>query len=193
MRTSMLIFSIVFASGTLASAQTSWVLEQSDQMHGWTAPVPQLNVSLNHAFTEHVGAWGYAQIFTDHAQMYAGISAAPAPWLEFGIAVGMEQPANSNLRFGSFLSLSQNGLGYVYGMYENGGSGPWYRVEFGLEVTPRFLFGGIIQSGQGIGPRFEIALPWIPVQLWGGPTFDWTDTTGKPWGAIFGIRAKFKH
>ena len=55
---------------------------------------------------------------------------------------------------------------YIFGTFENGGSGYWHRIDLIYRLTDKFGVGVMDETGFGLGPRLEYTIK-KDVMLWG--------------------------
>lgn len=83
-----------------------------------------MNVSLMGPLYQNFGWYAWAQSSNSWGQAYAGPTYAPVPWLQVGVAAGLETA--DEIRYGSFAWLG-NQHGYALFLHEEG-SAPWQRA-----------------------------------------------------------------
>lgn len=179
-----LIFAIFFLVFTLgASAQTFVFTESYRTFKGGDRSDTQTNVVWGQKrLNNRIGLFGWGQIGTKYKQTYGGAYLQPFSWLQVGAGGGVEEGA----RLGSFLYANRPGK-YIFAIYEDGGSGPWYLVLTDVAVSQNWSLGTHSQSFIGHGLRAEYRLKrvgsWIPSIR---PAITWNEK-GVP-SAILGIR-----
>lgn len=128
----------------------------------------------------------WVQIDTKYAQIYGGRSFNFHSF-EFGLGIGIEQNKNP-IRFGAYMDRQYRRL-HQNGIFEMGGSGPWFKNETNLEVTKRFDVGLFGQRGVGWGPR--AAIKFRHSEFWGAFTEQKRKTDGGGAVFLFGLRRYF--
>lgn len=98
------------------------------------------------------------------AQAYGGLTYAPVSWLQVGLGAGLEQ-AEDPWRIAGSIWLG-NKRWSALTILENGNSGLFYRSQFNIKATNWLGLGGFAERFNGIGPRAEIGLKQLPLQLW---------------------------
>ena len=138
---------------------------------------------------EKIGAFTFFQVFGGGGgQIYGGPTYSPTSWLQIGVGLGMEDvgPDDQNLRFGSFVYLSQDQYSLL-GVYEDLGSGPFYLAQFNNKINERWGVGAMFQDGSGVGPRFQYNLK-RDLMIWGAPLYEWQT---EDWNLLIGLRYSF--
>ncbi len=154
----------LFLVPVMASAQT-WVEIRTYTAEG--ATTPRLDAWLSGSIADKLGSFGWLQADQTYAEAYAGLTFSPKNWLQFGAGAGIEQ-APRPARFGSFLwagNQRQSGLA----IFEQGGSGPWWKAEYNYQLYAQLGVGLITERFKGSGIRLQVSLPKTPLTLWGAP------------------------
>lgn len=127
------------------------------------------------------GHWGWLYGEYQYVSGVWGLFCDPAPWLSLGAAYGAESyvgESGENQVFGRWATTVWVGTERtnleLY--YENGPTkSPWTRADLWLYSGRHLSVGGIYQTGDGVGPRLQLALPmkgkW-ELKLWGAPVWN---------------------
>ncbi len=180
-----LIFIFLFLAFILnAGSQTFVFTESYRTFKGGDQSDTQTNVVWGQTgLAKRIGLFGWGQIGTNYKQTYGGAYVQPFSWLQVGAGGGVEEGAP---RLGSFLYANRPGQ-YVFAIYENGGSGPWYLVLTDVTISQKWSVGTHSQSFIGHGARAEYRLKrigqWTPSIR---PAVTWNEK-GVP-SAILGLR-----
>jgi len=179
-----LIFVFLFLIVILAtSAQTFVFTESYRTFKGGDQSDTQTNVVWGQkSIGNRIGLFGWGQIGATYKQTYGGAYVQPFSWLQVGAGGGAEEGA----RLGSFAFASRPGQ-YIFAIYEDGGSGPWYLVLTDIAVSRKWSLGTHSQSFIGHGARAEYRLKrigsWTPSIR---PAITWNEK-GVP-SLILGLR-----
>ncbi|MBX4190016.1 family 52 olfactory receptor [Candidatus Parcubacteria bacterium] len=137
--------------GTETEVKSGDVVSLIDSLYGRT-------------FNKSVGlfAWGQAQ--TDGwGQVYGGVVYTPKPWIALSLGTGVEKDAHPG-RIGT--SAWMSGHGYtLLAVYENGGSGAWYKTILTKAVTSKIAVGVFSRRFAGTGPLVEYSANKV-VKIW---------------------------
>lgn len=100
--------------------------------------------------SDQFGWFGYFLV-TDggYSEAYLGPTWAPISNLEIGLGYGIEA-ADDPGRFGGYVWTGK-GKASLLCLYEDGGSGPWHRINLGYQVTPKLYLGVSDRSFYGKG------------------------------------------
>lgn len=124
---------------------------------------PQLNVYVRGQLKGRVGWSAFTLTTETWSQAYAGLTFAPAKWVEVSASLGLEN-ANSPLREGASVWLGK-GRWTLLSIHEHGGSGYWYSHRGKFQMTKTVAVGVISQRFLGTGPYAE--KKFGKVALWG--------------------------
>lgn len=125
-------------------------------------------------------AWLYGEY--QYVSGVWGLFCDPVSWFSLGAAYGAESfvgDGGGNQAFGRWATTAWIGTERtnleIY--YENGPSrSPWTRADLWLYSGKRISFGGIYQTGDGVGPRLELTIPFKgdrwDMRLWGAPVWN---------------------
>ena len=171
---------LVFA--TLASAQ-GWV-EERTYVSGVVA-TPQIDGLFNQSIKGGVGSFEWFQVSKGYSQAYAGATYSPKSWFQIALGGGLEQ-AKSPARLGSYVWLGKGKASGLF-IFENGGSGKWYKTESNYQLLSKLGFGTYSERFKGIGPKLELKVPHTPFKVWLAPLVK----SGKV-ETVIGVRYSFK-
>ncbi|MBI2064184.1 MAG: hypothetical protein HYT66_00515 [Candidatus Yanofskybacteria bacterium] len=162
---------VLLASPAFAQSSTSlWVEGQIISSDGEISP--WTNSLVSRKFDEKLGMFVLSQNGERWAQAYVGPTYSPSSWLQVGAGLGIEQ-ADNPVRLGSFVWMGR-GRYSLLSIYEDGGSGHWYKSELNIKAAGWLGAGAIVQHMLGVGPRVELNIPRTPVMVWGAPLYDWS-------------------
>ncbi len=146
------------------SAQTHFAIESQNLVSN-NELSPAITGYMTHGFTEsQLGTFAWLLVGEHWAEGYAGLTYMPLSWCQVGLGFGMEQ-ADDLWRVGGSLWIG-NGSWSILMLLENGGSGFWHRVVVNYRIGTVVGIGFMSQESVGVGPRFELNVPKLPVQLW---------------------------
>jgi hypothetical protein len=136
-----------------------------------------------------IGDFVWFQTDRSYSEAYAGPSLTLKKWLVIAAGVGAEQSKHPG-RLGSFIWAGNDRMTMV-AVYENGGSGYWYKVEGNLRTNSHLGVGFLSERFHGTGPRVECGMSrsgsaLSRVRLWVAPLAD-----GGKIQTAFGIRMSF--
>jgi hypothetical protein len=157
----------------------NWVEAQA---YGQTARVDGL---FSGQFNKSFGSFAWMQQQKGYGQAYAGITYSPKTFVQLALGAGLEQDARP-ARVGSYVWLGK-GKSSVLGVFEDGGSGFFYKVEANYQAVSRFGVGILSDRFRGHGPKAEFLVPHTPVKVWLASL--WKDGSVSP---LLGIRWSFK-
>lgn len=144
-------------------------------------------VFFSHPSSARRGYFLFAQgAEEDYGQVYGGPTFSPEPWLHLGAGIGVENDPNP-LRLASFL-FAERGRHSLLVVNENGGTGPWYKVEAMTRLEDHVSLGLHVQRGVGAGPRLAVTFPSTSMSLWAAPMYDWEE---EEVNGLFGLRIDF--
>lgn len=146
--------------------------------------VPGLNGTVVKPLHGPFGVYSFFYVDRDYADAMVGPAFAPRPWLVLAAGAGIEQSDEGAWRIGGMVWAGDErftSLTFV----ETGASGFWARSEFAWRPAPWAGIGLLGDLALGAGPRLEVNIPKLPVQLWGASLYDWERERPV---AAFGIR-----
>jgi len=154
----------VIVSAVQAFAQ-NWV-EQRTYVSGGKA-APRIAGLLTRPVKGSLGSFVWFQVQEGYSQAYAGATYSPKPWVQFALGGGMEE-ARHPARLGSYVWA---GKGLVTGLavFEQGGSGFWWKVETNYQVRSALGIGTLSEAYKGTGPKLELSVPHTRLKLWVAP------------------------
>ncbi|MCL5009042.1 MAG: hypothetical protein M1400_01730 [Patescibacteria group bacterium] len=143
----------------------NWVEERTYFSSG--VATPRIDGLLTRPVKGNLGSFVWFQMQQGYGQAYAGATYNPKPWVQFALGGGLEEDKHP-ARIGSYVWV---GKGRVSGLavFEDGGSGFWYKVETNCQVTARLGLGTLTEAAKGTGPKLELALPHTRLKLWFAP------------------------
>ncbi len=143
----------------------NWV-EERTYFSGGNA-TPRIDGLLTKPVKGSLGSFVWFQVQQGYSQAYAGATYSPQPWVQLALGGGLEEDKHP-ARIGSYVWV---GKGRVSGLavFEDGGSGFWYKVETNCQVTAKLGLGTLTEAAKGTGPKLELALPHTPFKLWFAP------------------------
>ncbi|MDI6734542.1 MAG: hypothetical protein QMD50_03615 [Patescibacteria group bacterium] len=97
-------------------------------------------------------AWSLSGQYWSEA--YVGSTFSPTPWSQLGVFYGVES-ANPAGRYATSLWFGIDEVSFLY-IYEDGGSGSWYRAVGNFNLLNEFGLGFVGQRCLGNGPRVQI-------------------------------------
>lgn len=136
---------IALAIALATAAVANELAVSSDLKTGLTC----LEIGLDKALTDQVGLFAYAAQVEDWHEFYVGPTWTPADWCQIGLGAGIES-GQENVRFGGFLWTGYGPVSLL-AMGEEGGSGPWYRVEERIAVDTKTTIGVLQEKFLGNG------------------------------------------
>jgi len=147
------------------SAQTTRFEVESQNLISKSDVAPSIDGYMTHGFTgSQFGTFAWFFVGEHWAEGYAGLTYAPLSWCQVGLGFGLEQ-ADDPWRVGSSLWVG-NGRWSVLALLEDGGGAFWHRVVANYRVNPILGVGLMSEEFVGVGPRLEVTVPKLPVQLW---------------------------
>ena len=131
-----------------------------------------------------LGLYTFFYVDRAYAEAVVGPSFSPTAWLTVALGAGVEQAEEGSWRVGGLLWMGRARWTSVT-LLETGASGFWGRTEFAWRPAPWAGIGVLGDLGLGVGPRLELRVPSLPVQIWGASLYDWKEE--RP-AAAFGVR-----
>lgn len=101
------------------------------------------------------GWFVYSQTQKNWAQAYIGFYVKPASWAKFSMGFGAETARTP--RFATSILVRNDSIS-SFTLYEEGGSGKWYKHESAVDLG-RVNAGMFSQKFVGTGPFIEVPLP----------------------------------
>lgn len=183
LKASLLVFVPVIVVMTAVSAQaqqTAGYVESYNTVSG-AETTPQFNVYVHGPLKGKLGWSLWTLTSKPYSEAYAGLTFAPAKWIEVSSAsLGLES-ADNPLREGASVWLGKGRLSLL-SIQEYGGSGYWYRYLGTFQVTKTVAVGVNSTRFLGTGPYAE--KKFGKVAFWG--TYAIGDGRG-----VAGIRFNF--
>ncbi len=157
----------------------NWV-EQQTYVSGARATL-RIDGLFTSSAKRKVGSFVWMQVQQAYSQAYAGVTYSPKPFVQLALGAGLESDKHP-ARIGSYLWLGKGKVSGL-GVFEDGGSGFWYKVETNYQATPKLGIGTLSERFRGHGLKLEVLLPRTPVKLWFAPLIK--DRSVRP---LFGLR-----
>ena len=163
LRMGALAFLALFLAGS-AFGQ-NWVEERT--YFSGNGATPRIDGLLTRPVKGGLGSFAWFQVQQGYGQAYAGATYSPKPWVQFALGGGLEEDKHP-ARIGSYVWAGKGRVSGL-GVFEDGGSGFWYKVETNCQVTAGLGLGTLTEANNGTGPKLELALPHTPFKLWFAP------------------------
>lgn len=186
------IASLAFCLASLPAAsaraddppKTTYVTLELQTVFAGDEIVPDINGTVVRFLHGPIGLYSFFFVDRTYADALVGPAFAPAPWMVVAAGTGVEQAEEGSWRVGGMLWIGKKRFTSVT-FVETGASGFWARTEFAWRPAPWAGIGILADLGLGVGPRLEVNIPRLPVQLWGASLYDWENE--RP-AAALGIR-----
>ena len=179
---------MALASSASARAEdgprTTFVTLEQQTVFADGETVPDVNATVVRLLRGPVGVYAYFFVDRGYADALVGPAYAPTPWLVVTAGAGVEQAEEGQWRVGGMLWLGNARYTSVT-FLETGASGFWGRTEFAWRPAPWAGIGVLGDLQLGVGPRLEVNVPHLPVQVWGASLYDWKED--RPAAAV-GVR-----
>lgn len=108
------------------------------------------------SLNEKIGVFGYATVSEGWSEAYAGPTLSPNANCQVGLGLGVES-AQTSTRWGGFAWAGQGKTSVTY-LFEGGGSGAWYKIRAGYQVSPRVSVQALAKTAAGLGLGVEYKL-----------------------------------
>ena len=176
----VLVVALVAMTAVTASAQGA-----SGSIESWNtvsegSVTPQLNISISGPLKGDFGWMVWTLNSEAWSEGYAGLTYAPAEWIEVSSGIGLETDDNP-FRMGHSVFLEKDRWSFL-SIFEHGGSGYWYRNVAKFQVTERFAVG--VEKRRFFGTGFHADLSVGRISLWGTQAFTANER-------VIGVRFKF--
>ncbi len=155
----VLPFALTFPA--ILSAQ-NWVEERTYIANG--VITPRINGLFTKPAAEKLGSFVWFQVQQGYSQAYAGLTYAPKSWIQVAIGPGLEEDRHP-MRVGSYVWMGKGKVSTL-AVFEDGGSGFWWKSESNYQITSRFGLGHWYEHGKGAGPKLEFSVPRTRAKLW---------------------------
>ncbi len=157
----------------------NWVEERTYVAGG--VATPRINGLLTRPVKGVLGSFVWFQVQESYSQAYAGATYSPKPWMQLALGAGLEEDKHP-ARIGSYVWA---GKGPVSGLavFEDGGSGFWWKAEANYQAKPRLGVGMLSEVYKGTGLKLEFSVPHTRLKLWFAPL--WKDGAVRP---LVGVR-----
>lgn len=135
---------------------------------------PQVNIYSNTFKTNHkVGTYYFALVNKFWGEAYGGVIYKPVDWLFLSVGAGLEVDKNP-YRFNIRVQVLKDKIHFLQ-IYEYGGSGFWYHVEFDYQYMKHQSIGVLAKRYYGMGLVYEYEINRIPLRLIAAPLYDFED------------------
>lgn len=151
-----------------AACAQNWV-EERTYVHEGTA-TPRIDGLMTRPIKGELGGFVWFQVQQGYSQAYGGATYSPKPWVQLALGGGLEQDKHP-ARLGSYVWLGKAKLSAL-GVFEDGGSGFWYKVETNNQASKSLGIGSLSERFKGSGPKIELSLPRTALKLWFAPLLD---------------------
>lgn len=153
---------LLIASATVEAQQVSGFVEEQNVVTG-TDVTPQMDAYVHGPLKGRFGWSLYTQTSRPWGQTYAGLTFAPAKWVELSGSAGLERD-DSPFRYAGSVWLGM-GRWSLLSIGEDGGSGHWHKNLGVFQATKTVGVGVLNQAFFGTGPYAEVKIR--KVTLWG--------------------------
>ena len=154
----LISFTNLFSQSTHFSVESQNVI-----INNGTKFLPIIDVYGSHSFNDKLAMFGWIRMDQNWSESYTGLTYSPLSWIHLSAGLGIETNENP-LRLGTSVLLT-NKKGFALFIYENGGSGYWYRGILNCKFNKYIGAGLMSQKGLGTGVRTEINVT-KNLQLW---------------------------
>src|SRR3989344_3065179 len=153
LRVSLLVAIFVTMMAATTQAQQVSGFVESYNTVSEAGNTPQLNVYVHGPLKGNLG-WSLWTLTSEpYSEAYAGLTFAPAKWIEVSGSLGLES-ADNPLRAGGSVWLGK-GRWSLLSIHEQGGSGYWYRYLGTFQATNTVTIGVNSIRPIGTGPYAE--------------------------------------
>jgi hypothetical protein len=149
----LLILQLTLCCGSMIHGQ-SWIEERNYVQAGNVTC--RIDGLLNGRIKPPFGWFAWGQSDKNYSESYAGMSYQPNVWLQVAVGGGVEENQHP-VRVGSYVWFGRRGFSSI-AVFEDGGSGFWYKVEANYNPRKRFGVGALSERFHGTGPRFEVVV-----------------------------------
>lgn len=166
----------IFAAPARAdeAPRTTYVTLELQTVFAGGEIAPNINGTVVRFLRGPVGLYAYHFVDRAYADALVGPAFAPVPWMILAAGAGVERAEEGSWRVGGMLWIGKKRFTSVT-FVETGASGFWARTEFAWRPAPWAGIGILADLELGAGPRLEVNIPGLPVQLWGASLYDWQD------------------
>ncbi len=175
----VVVFMIVTAGAVQAQQAPAGFVESYNTVET-TGTTPQVNVYVHGPIEGKLGWSAWTLTTKGWSEAYAGLTYAPAKWIEVSASLGLES-ADHPLRKAASVWLGK-GRWSLLSIHEHGESGYWYRYLGTFQMTKTVAVGVNSTRLLGTGPYAE--KKFDKVALWG--TYAIGDNRG-----VAGVRFNF--
>lgn len=169
MRTILIVLAVMIIVVSLASG--SGYVEIENRING-SVVTPNINIFSTRNITARASIFAFSLTSENYSEAYAGVSYNLRPWLNIGAGLGLET-ADSPWRVASSLWAGKGNTSLLV-IYENGGSGYWYKAVVSHSVNQWFTIGVYMRRFIGVGPLLKVSIPntLIPLSISLVPSYD---------------------
>jgi hypothetical protein len=146
----------------------NWVEERTYVSEG--AVIPRIDGLLTGHIKGNFGSFTWFQIQQGYAEAYGGATYSPKSWMQLALGVGIEEDKHP-ARIGSYIWMGKGPVS-VLAVFEDGGSGFWYKVEATYQTKSKFAVGFLSERYHGTGPKMEFSVPRTALKLWCAPLIE---------------------
>ena len=157
------IVGLVFLA-KLAFSQ-NWVEEQTYVSGG--VATPRIDGLFTRPVKGGLGSFVWFQVQQSYSQTYGGATYSPKPYVQLALGAGIESDKHP-ARVGSYVWLGKGAVSGL-GVFEDGGSGFWYKVETNFQAAHRLGIGTYSDRLRGHGPKLEFLVPHTVLKVWLAP------------------------
>lgn len=158
-------FGILMLVFVVASVEAAFFLEFESEIKEGTLTnfilTPTCDLSKN------LQLFAFSSTGESYAEGYGGFAYSPKSWLQIGMGLGLET-ADTPWRVAASLWAGKGPLSFLW-IYENGGSGPWYKATATFTAKEWLTLGLMARRFIGIGPLLQLSLPKTPISIWTTP------------------------
>lgn len=151
---------------------------------------PRINLFATSSVTEKTSIFAFSLTSEGYCEAYAGVSYDIKPYLQMGAGLGLEtvdEPwritaslwigtpeteAEESATEGTAAQDDDRGKSSLVVIYENGGSGYWYKAVASYAINNWLTTGIYTKRFLGIGPLVKIPIPNMPVSISLVPAYD---------------------
>ncbi len=159
----LMAITLVLATAVVAQAQQAAGFVESYNTVAVAGTTPQVNVYVHGPIKGKLGWSAWTLTSEGWSEAYAGLTFAPAKWVEVSASLGLES-ADNPLREGGSVWVGK-GSWSLLSIHEYGGSGYWYRYLGIYQATKTLVVGVNSTRFLGTGPYAE--KKFDKVALWG--------------------------
>ena len=161
----MVIFLITLSSPLELFAQSTHfeIESQNIILKNGTKFISSLDIFASHSFNKKLSAFAWITTSQNWSEAYFGVAYSPWSWLYFGAGFDLETAIHP-WRIGTIVLLS-NKLGSALFIFEESGSGYWYRSILNYKINKKIGAGLMSEKRLGTEIRMEANLNKT-IQIW---------------------------